>query len=272
MIDPMRRLSPRTFLAGAAVLCVTTVPIVTPVVAAADTPPVQAPCGSLGPPICQYAQLLKAALAPLEPLFAMGIPITDSLGATVHGLQATLEQVIGDPEAVNAQQLAQQVGDLLDQLPLASGPVGTLLSGLGLDGLTSLLTDLQSALAAQAAMDSGAATVAAAGTPTSVATPAGLLPRAAAQTGVAVPNVATGEELVLPDLGLPDVGGIVADSARLASSSLADRTDASAAALPNLDTSDDAAAVAAALALSGALMTGGLLASRARQRRRAVDA
>jgi hypothetical protein len=121
-------------------------------------------------------------------------------------------------------------------------------------------------------MDSGAATVAAAGTPTSVATPAGLLPRAAAQTGVAVPNVATGEELVLPDLGLPDVGGIVADSARLASSSLADRTDASAAALPNLDTSDDAAAVAAALALSGALMTGGLLASRARQRRRAVDA
>ncbi|MDQ2650121.1 MAG: hypothetical protein M3Z03_11280, partial [Actinomycetota bacterium] len=156
----MRLLAPRSLVAGALAASLVTIPVfATPAVAA---PPAQAACGSLGPPACDLLVTVKAVLAPLEPVFAMGIPITDALGATVHTLQSTIEQVIGDPEAVNAQDLAQQIGDLLDQLSVVPEPVATTLSLLGLGGLRGALTDLKTALEAQAVAAGPATPVAAA--------------------------------------------------------------------------------------------------------------
>ena len=115
----VNRPSPRVLVLGALVASLMALPFGGPSAAAAEPFPV-APCGSLGPPVCDLLQVVQAALAPLEPVLAMGGALTDSLGATIHGLQATVEQAIGDPEAVNAQDLAEQVGDLLDQLSVAS--------------------------------------------------------------------------------------------------------------------------------------------------------
>jgi hypothetical protein len=262
----MRRLFSRTVVAGAVAISLTLVPVAVPPAAAAD-PPAQAPCGSLGPPFCEYAQVLKQVLAPLEPVFAMGIPITDSLGAAVHSLQATLEQLIGDPEAVNFQDLAGQVGDVLDQLSGAPEPVATTLSLLGLTGLTSVLTDLQSALLARASTQATATAVTAAATASSEPPSAGLLGRAALASGPPAPAAPSGAPLDIPALGVPELGRGDAGGAGLAAAASTPEPDVAAPIAPDLDTTNDAAAVAAALGLSGVLLTAGLLAGRLRQRR-----
>lgn len=263
----MHRRSPRSVVVAAVAACVLTLTLGAPVAAAAD-PPAQAPCGSLGPPVCDLLQGVKVALAPLEPVLAMGGPLSDALGAAVHTLQATIEQAVGDPEAVNAQDLAKQVGALLDQLSIVPAPVAATLSTLGLGGLFSILGELQSALAIQSSTPVEAAG-SEVGTPTPVPQPTGLLARAAAQAGVAVPAVPVGAPLDLPDLALPDFGSAVTPSRSLGTPASTRGADGpSHVAAVSLRGSDDAAAVAAAMAIAGVLLSVGLLAGRVRSGRR----
>jgi hypothetical protein len=240
-----------------------TIPVFAPPAVAA--PPAQAACGSLGPPVCDLLVTVKAVLAPLEPVFAMGIPITDALGATVHAIQSTIEQVIGDPEAVNAQDLAQQIGDLLDQLAGVPEPVAATLSLLGLGGLRTALTDLQAALESQASAAAPSAPVAAAtgASPTSVPVPSAT-PRRSGSKATTVPVVPEGAALDLPDLGLPVFG---APANRPARSAAATATPERPLELPTNFRGDDTGAIAAGIGISGLFLTAGLLASRSRRRR-----
>lgn len=244
------------------------VPVAVPLASAQTEPlpPAAAACGSLGPPLCGLIDQFENALAPLEPLFALGLPVLSELGNSLHQLQSTLEQVAAGGPLDGLQDAVGQLGGILSVVGGVTKPLLAPLDAAGLGGLLSVLGNLQSALDAQLA--AGPSVAAAASTPVnlpgSVVVPS-TSKGAGSSTFPSIPAVPEGEVLELPDLALPDFGATVADAVELASAATPAR---SAVDRPDPDTTNDAGTAAAAVAVGGVLLTAGLLTSRTRAARR----
>lgn len=273
----MHRSIPRLVAAGLASTCVLTVPLVGAAAGAQPAPP-SAPCGSLGPPLCAAIDQFEAAVAPLQPIFALGAPFMEALGGGLHDLQTTLEQVSAGPvDALDAQGLAERIGGLLGVASSVDQPLATLLGVSPLGPLVDALEQLQAALVGGPA----ASSVTAAGAAPSASSPVvlpkvgfGGTPSSAAGAGGTVPSVPEGLALELPDLPLPDFGARAGKESMDRSSGVARAADLDLPELPVVegfpvtDETSDAAALAAVMAASGVLLTTGLLAGRVRTGRR----
>lgn len=251
------------------------VPIATPLAAAQTQPlpPPAAPCGSLGPPLCGLIDEFEQAMAPLEPLFAVGLPVLGELGSSLHQLQSTLEQLAAGTPAADVEDLVAQLRGVFTVIGGVAQPVLAPLQALGLGGLLSVITELQGALDAQLA--SGGPADAAATTSTPVSVPGSVVLPSSSFVGrvggvgaPTIPAVPQGQALELPDLSLPDFGATVDEAIELAAAATPD--------LPTveptspLNNTNVAAAAAAAVLVGGVVLTAGLLMSRTRTARRAA--
>ncbi len=184
-------------------------------------PPSSLSCaGAATTPECVLLDQLAAQLAPLQPVLALAGPVLAQVAPAAQNLAVLADQPGGVPTAaVRAQAQA-----LLDQLNALPAPVRALLAAAQLDGLSTTLSALVTALAPvtgeQTAAESsrptpaktGGSTGAAPATSTSSGLPtlggslAGPDDRGAGTSRPAIPDVPVGDSLTLAPLALPDFG------------------------------------------------------------------